>query len=341
MPAILRRLPLSALLCLLLLGCSVPLAGKKPAQPVALKVVTQPYLGYAPYFIAREEGYFAEQGLQVEFVNVTAGSDTIAPVIQGNVDAAGSSVNAALFNAIAQGADLRIVAGRSYLPADGCTYSGFVARRQLVESGELASLPQLKGRHMVRQQEGAVEDYRLQKLLDLAGLSTADLELVDVPSAALLDAFEKGTIDVAGTTEPWITRLVAGGHAVLWQPAQTLMPDFQIALTIYGPNLLKKDPDAGRRFAVALLEGIAQYNQGKTERNMEIVARYTELDKDTLNKACWPAVQSDGTINAQSLVDFEDWAVANGYLDKAVTPEQFWDGSFVEYANRTLGKATP
>ncbi len=338
--AAIRRLPLGALLCLFVIGCSLPLGGKKPAQPVALKVVTQPYLGYAPYFIAQEEGYFAEQGLRVEFVNLTAGSDAIAPVIQGDVDVAGSSVNAALFNAIAQGADLRIVAGRSYLPADGCTYSGYVARKELVDSGELASPSQLKGRRMVLEHEGSVDSYRLQKLLDLAGLTSADLELVDVPSAAQLDAFAKGTIDVAGTTEPWITRLVAGGHAVLWQPAQQLMPGFQIALTIYGPNLLKKDPDAGRRFAVALLRGIAQYNQGKTERNLEIVAKYTQLDRDTLEKACWPAVQSDGTINAQSLVDFQAWAVANGYLDKAVTPEQFWDGSFVEHANRTLGKAS-
>jgi ABC-type nitrate/sulfonate/bicarbonate transport system substrate-binding protein len=56
-------------LALLLPGCTAEKA--EPPQPVELKVVILPYISFAPYFIAAEEGFFEEQGLKVEFVKST------------------------------------------------------------------------------------------------------------------------------------------------------------------------------------------------------------------------------------------------------------------------------
>ena len=99
---------------------------------------------------------------------------------------------------------------------------------------------------------------------------------------------------------------------------------------------MEENPDAGRRFMVAYLKAVWQYNQGKTERNLEILAEYTGLDRELLNQACWPTARNDGQINVESILDFQAWAVEKGYLDSLVTEEQFWDPGFVEYANEVL-----
>ena len=52
----------------------------------------------------------------------------------------------------------------------------------------------------------------------------------------------------------------------------------------YGPAFLDKDPELGRRFMVAYLQGVKQYNEGKTERNLEILQNYTRLDRDLLKQ---------------------------------------------------------
>ncbi len=60
----------------------------------------------AAYFIAQEKGYFAAEGLDVEFVYAGGGTATPA-LMSGTVDASASSASA--LSAIVRGADLRIV----------------------------------------------------------------------------------------------------------------------------------------------------------------------------------------------------------------------------------------
>ena len=85
------------------------------------------------------------------------------------------------------------------------------------------------------------------------------------------------------------------------------------------------------------LKAVRQFNEGKTERNLELLAEFTGLDRELLEQACWPSLRDDGQINVQSILDFQAWAVEKGYLDSPVTEEQFWDPSFVEYASEVLG----
>jgi NitT/TauT family transport system substrate-binding protein len=91
---------------------------------------------------------------------------------------------------------------------------------------------------------------------------------------------------------------------------------------------------------VAYLKAVRQYNQGKTERNLEILAKHTRLDRDLLMQACWPSVRDDGQINIQSILEFQDWAVKKGFLDSPVKMDQFWDPGFIEHANRVM-EASP
>ena len=98
----------------------------------------------------------------------------------------------------------------------------------------------------------------------------------------------------------------------------------------------EENPDAGRRFMVAYLKAVRQYNQGKTERNLEILAKYTKLDKELLTEACWPSFRSNGRINVRSILEFQDWAVKAGLLDNRVTVDQFWNPGFIEHANKIL-----
>jgi len=211
-----------------------------------------------------------------------------------------------------------------------------MARRALVETGQLDSPLQLKGRRIDVNPVNFAGFY-LEKVLNTAGLTFDDITIEDTPASAQLEALEKGSLDLVNAQEPWVTRMLQAGGAVLWMPAQQVIPDFQIAVILYGPTLLDENPDAGRRFMVAYLKAVRQLNEGKTERNLDILAEHTELDREFLRQACWPSFRDDGRINVQSVLDFQVWAVEKRYLDRQVTEDQFWDPSFVEYANEVLG----
>ena len=116
------------------------------------------------------------------------------------------------------------------------------------------------------------------------------------------------------------------------QTAEELLPDAQAAVMLYGPKLLDENPEVGERFMTAYLQGVRQYNEGATDRNVEILAKNIQLEPDLLREMCWLPIRADGSINLDSTLDFEQWAVARGYLDETVAPEAFWDGRFIEAA---------
>jgi NitT/TauT family transport system substrate-binding protein len=324
------------LMALLVTACAPPARQQPQPEPVTLKMLLTPYLSHAPLFIAEEEGYFAEQGFQIEFIKVTRSAAAIPALVEGELDVMPASINLALLNAIARGSNIKFVADMSYISPTGCVSYGLMARRSLIDGGELDSLAQLEGRR-ISLNPVSFGGYLVDRLLSTAGLAPDDVEIVDIPTPTKPEALEKGTIDLTVASEPWVTRILQAGHSVVWTPAQQVIPDFQINGIVYGPTLLDENPDAGRRLMVAYLKAVRQLGRGKTERNLEILSKYTELDHEFLLQACWPSFHDDGQINVQSVLDFQAWAVEKGYLDSTVAEEQFWDPSFVEHANEVLG----
>ena len=307
------------------------------STPITLKVVRFPYLSYGPIFIAEEEGFFAEQGIQVEFLKMKEAA-ALQALAMGNIDVWAGIFTVGSLNAILRGADIRLVADKGHFAPAGCPSFGLLARKDLVETSNVGDQQQLKGRRF-DVFLGSFEDYFLDKILSRASLKPDEVVKFNVPPPAQMDAFAKGRLDFAVASEPWVTRYKRSGHAVLWTRVQEVIPDFNYAFVRFGPSLLKKNPASGRRFMVAYLKGVRQYNQGKTSRNLEIMSKHTHLDKIILKEACWPQISNDGLINPQSVLDFQDWALAKELLDSKMPIERMWDPRFVEHANQVLKSA--
>ena len=309
-------------------------AEQQTSKPVTLKVFLAPFLSFGPYFIAMEEGFFAEQGFQIEFVKVSEAM-ALQAMARGEIDVWAGIYTAGYLNAIQRGANIRVVAEKGHFATAGCPSFGLLARKDIAESAKLPDQQLMKGRRFdvkIR----SFEEYFLDRLLSQVGLKPDEIEKIVVPPPAQMNALEKRRIDFMVTTEPWLTRIIRSGHGVLWKRVQDVIPDFDYAFVRYGPSFLEKNPGAGQRFMVAYLKGVRQYNQGKTARNLEIMAKHTRLDKDLLRAACWAQIRNDGRINPQSKLDFQNWALATGLLDRKMPIEKMWDPRFVDYANTVL-----
>jgi NitT/TauT family transport system substrate-binding protein len=318
-----------------------PVASPEPTQDqetVKLKVVTQPYITFVPFYMALQEGYFAEQGLDVELVTLTSNQEILPALSSGQVDVSSGLVSSGLLNAIGRGGNFKIVADKGYIDPDQCANYAMIARQDLVEAGVFQSEEDLRG-HTIDTVPATWLEYYLGRLLEAGGLTLEDIDTTDMPPPAEKEAFEQKTLELTILSEPWVTRHMKAGHSPVLTPASELLPDSEAAVIMYGPTMLDEDTDIGERFMVAYLKGVRQYDEGKTPRNMELVAEYTQLDPELLAEMCWPALRRSGELNVQSILDFQEWAIDAGYLDEAVLPESFWDGSFVTNANSILDSA--
>jgi NitT/TauT family transport system substrate-binding protein len=108
-----------------------------------------PLITYGPLFIAKEEGYFARQGIDAEFVKFPNTAAAVPSFVIGDIAVLGGQLNPSLINAIGKGSHVRIVADKGRNTPDSCNASGVVVRRDLYESGAVTKASDLKGKKVM------------------------------------------------------------------------------------------------------------------------------------------------------------------------------------------------
>ncbi|MEZ4836444.1 MAG: ABC transporter substrate-binding protein [Caldilineaceae bacterium] len=325
------------LLVLLIGGCAMPTlpdTGSVAEAKTPLRVTIFPYLSFSPLYIAQEEGYFSAEGLDVEFVRFQRNSESLTALLRGEVDV-DSIFTVGLLNAIARGENVRVVANKGVLAQNGCPADGFVARAGLETAPDDLSADSLRSLKFGVDPTW-LDSYLLQQWLAQHGVDISEVETEYLPDPATrVEALRQGTLDIVFMSEPWISRAQESGAGALWLPAADIAPSFPLGVLAFGPSLLEGTGDAGARFLRAYLKGIEQYNQGKTQRNMEIIASFSQLDADLLSSFCWPTFAPDGYVDAEAMSGYAAWATEQGLADRALAPDEFWDPHFLSHPNET------
>jgi NitT/TauT family transport system substrate-binding protein len=314
----LRRLgALSVIFCIV--AC-MPDNGQSGMKRV--RVSGRAFFSNAPLYIADEEGFFAREGIALEFATVSNSSTQAIPALEnGQLDVLAAGITPGLFNAIAGGARLRIVADKVHIDSRGCSYSAVLGNKARFKSANLKAEDVRGGRMAVS--AAAVAGYTADAYLRSLGLDLSDVQIVTIPETAGPQALESGSIDFLVATEPWLTQLK--GKSTYLASANTLVPGLQLAAIVFGPSLIVNDRETGKRFLRAYLRGVRQMQNGPTARNLDILSRRMELDSTVLGSACWPSIRNDGEVDTVSLKQFQDWARDAGNLKTQVSPSQYLD----------------
>jgi len=301
-----------------------------------VKVATINVLSFAPFFIAEAEGFYEEQGLAVELIQVESSGTAVAATLNGDLDVLSGTMSAGVINAIAGGERLQIVADKGNFASDSCSYVAMMGPAELFNADGSVDPEQVRGATIGGIRDGSLSSgLFLDQFLKSIGLSSDDVVTQDVSRPALAESIEGGSIDFAYTGEPWVTRVVDEGNPIV-AAGQDVLAGYQFGYVSYGPRLLD-DEDLGNRFMAAYLQGVRQYNQGKTDRNLEIVTLATGLEDDLLRRACWPDIRADGAYEAAQLVPAIEWGFETGIVDRLVSADELVDGRFAAHANEKLG----
>jgi ABC-type nitrate/sulfonate/bicarbonate transport system substrate-binding protein len=126
--------------------------------------------------VAQEQGFFEEQGLQVEVQNFNSGLRVVQAVVSGDVQVGGSSIEPVV-NASAQGGELSIIGGY----ADRLSVS-------MVTPDSIRSAEELRGQTLGIQDVGAFREVMTRMVLESAGLTPDDVSYRPVDANAYISA---------------------------------------------------------------------------------------------------------------------------------------------------------
>lgn len=244
-----RYLPVLLLVALLAVT-AVPAHGQDNPE---VKLGVQPWLGYGPWWIAEEQGYFADHGLDVEVIDFTWDQDMNAALASGRLDVEAAATNT-LIAMLNQGVDVQ-----AFLLLDASYEADAI-----IAHTDIQSIEDLAGRE-VAYELGATSDLLLNYALNEAGMSVEDIEPVPIAAADVGVALIAGQVDVAVTYEPYISAALRDRdeYAVLYTAAERpgLISDVMIARREY----IEQNPEIIESLALAWDDAITFLRENPDE----------------------------------------------------------------------------
>ncbi|WOF75131.1 ABC transporter substrate-binding protein [Parvibaculaceae bacterium PLY_AMNH_Bact1] len=165
-----------------------------PSRP--LRVGLDAWPGFALLFIAQDKGFFEEQGVEVELVELSSLADVRRAFERGQIDGMATSLIEVL-EASRNGPRNPVIA----LMTDYSNGGDVV----LASTG-IDNTASLKGRR-VGIEPGTLNRFVLTRALEKAGLRIDDVEVVNIPQQAMVEVAAMGKVDALVTYPPVSTEI--------------------------------------------------------------------------------------------------------------------------------------
>lgn len=190
----------------------VMLMNARPAFALDQVTITEPnhVIGYLPLYLAQRRGFFAEENIGVTWTTIETGSGPTNAILTGQAFAmlGGPEHNA---YARIKGADLRAVVG---VLTRSSVYVMAAKGQEPVNRPETAAEwgSYLKGRTIGTGAYGSTPNSVTRFVLSQLGLRAKDdVQLLEMPSNAIVAAVKAGRIGVGVVNEPLVTQGIRDG----------------------------------------------------------------------------------------------------------------------------------
>lgn len=324
---------------------AAPTAAPAAASPAALRTVKVGDLGIlttAALYVAIEKGYFRELGIDTDLITIDGSARAIPLLATGELDAMAASATAGFFNAINQGLPMRIVADKA-LQFPGAGTVGLFVGQELLDSGAVRTVSDLRGRSVGVNTRGAATEYQLANILKSGGLTVDDVEMVELALPDIMAALGTRRLDSAILIEPFQTIGRRRGLGQMFVRTTDVMPEYQSGIVAYSQRFPERDLALARDWMIGYLKGIRAYEDARrhgTDREavVEIMQQYTTVkDRGIYDEMVWAAFDPDGRVVPSSLAAEQEYYRQIGMLRESVPIERTIDEQFIRYAVERLG----
>ncbi len=314
------------------------------ASPTIVRVGILGNAADVPFHLAKEKGYLAEEGLDLDTVAFDSAQRMIAPLGADQLDVGYGAMGPGLVNAVARGVNIHVVAGQAQL-SPGLRFTCVVVRKDLLDSGAVHAFVDMRGKTFAEPVPGNIITYLFEKELRAAGVHPSEVNYITVPFPDVPAAFANRVMDVATSVEPFNTLMEERGIAQCWKPAGDIEPNFQVAVLLYGPAFVEQRSEAAKRFMVAYLRAARDYTralfgdgQGRAEL-IDLLVRTTPVKDPSIHERIAPIwIDPNGDINLASLRAVQRWYVERGDQSAEVDLTSLVDRSYLDYALGRLGR---
>jgi NitT/TauT family transport system substrate-binding protein len=318
--------------------------GSGAGEPYTVRFGSVGGLTDAGLYIAEERGYFEEQNLTVGFNRMGGGSELTTALATGNLDVAGISVTAALFNAVSDGIGLKIVGDKQSI-RPGVSATHLVVQSALVGDDLADTVENLRGKIVAISDKTSSAAAVLGWILEDNGMSLDDVDLRTLAYPEITASLINESVDAAIELEPFLSQALASGHVESVSDSSEVLPETGASTVpiVYSSEFAEKNEDAAQRFMVAYMKGVRDYNDAmfKDEGKDEVIAIIAEgsgQTEDVVRSAQPWGLDPNQEVSVDFLNELQAWFVEQGHIRSEVDPAEMVDDSFAAFAVDELGE---
>ncbi|CCB67175.1 NMT1/THI5 like domain protein [Hyphomicrobium sp. MC1] len=230
------------------IGISNPLA----ANAGQLRLGMTTWVGYGPLFLARDLGYFKEEGVDVDLKIIEEASLYMAATARGDLDGAASTVDELIKY---RSKDLCF----KYVLALDESHGG----DGVLTQDDVKSLKDLKGKE-VGLNEGSISEFWFNILLKKEGMTESDVKITNLTADDAAAAFIAGRIPAAVTWEPHLSFVREQKKGKVLIDSSTT-PGSIVDVVALRCDVIEKNPKEVEGFVRAYYKAIEYLKQHPTE----------------------------------------------------------------------------
>ncbi len=320
-------------------AAATPMLGLPAIAGTKLKVGALRFTSHSASFVAFERGYFAAEGLDVEFKFFQAAQPIAVAIASGDADYAVTAISGGLISLADKGA-AKVIGGALSEEA-GIDGQKFLVSAAAYQAGATAP-GKLDGKSYAITQAGSSFHYMGAKMAAKEGISLKFKPLQKV--GAIIGALKSGQVD-AWSIVPHIAKpLAKSGKVHIIGNVADYLPDYQVTTVFTSAATAANQRNKTEAFLRAFSRGAADFNAALVDKTagpeaaqemVKLIHKYVYADRpyekakpSIVNGAM--RINEGAAMNAASVRDQLDWFKAEKLVKDSVTFETLVDPSYVK-----------
>ncbi len=305
-------------------------AAAPAGAPIKLKIGYAVWVGYGPLFIARDKGFFKEEGLDVELIKIEDPKERFTVLAGGQLDGLVTTLdNMSQY----WKTDLPF---KAFLALDESSGGDGI----VTVNDSIKTVKDLKGKH-VGVNVGSVSQFFLEYVLQQNGLSGKDVTMVKMKQGDVPAALAANRIDAGVTWEPHLSKSVKNGGKLLITSKDT--PGLIVDGLMLRSDVIKANPNAPKAVINAWYKAIEYWkaNPDDADNIMQkgLGGFYETIDDikadlagvklfdEALNKEFWGSTdKGSATATVKFAIDFYTQIQI---ITTPLKPEDMLDSSYI------------
>ncbi len=259
-----------------------------------VKVGYIPIVNCSSIFIAHDNEYFQNEGIEVELIPMIGGEKIMTALQKSEVDIGFSNVASTIFG-FDDGAKFLSIVGGAAQDAT-CPVHGIFVR----SDSAIQTVTDLENAKIAVNTNRAIDEVMVPPLVIQYGADPSGIQFVPIPFPEMFAALKRGKVDAVVQIEPFVT--IGNADSSLRRISYNyieLQPVTEISSMVAMQSWVADYPDKMQAFRNAIITA-AEFANTHSQETRTILGRYVPLEKSILDKLVLPRFVP-GSLNAELL----------------------------------------